>query len=216
MEDTTQIDRARRPVLQTILRPAFVTSTAPWLWPLALAALVVGLVAWVVVAITASIFMGLTAMWCFSIAGVAMALALPMPYAMVAPLYAGIAGWLVDMLPLVVLVTWLAVVGRWGFGLFRERRMPRGGRWVWLPIGLVAWTSLGVLVISSLDLKHFALLLGIQILASGTILALVDSFGAYEDRVKVVCGLVSFVVLMSVGVFLQWIGVPIQPLQDSA
>ena len=212
MDDTTQVDRARR----LIVRPPFPTSGPSWLWPLALAAFGVGLIGWIVVAITGSIFMGLVAMWCFSISGVAMALVLPMPYALVAPLYAGIAGWLVDMLPLVVLVTWLAVVARWGAGLYRERRMPRGGRWVWLPVALVVWTSLGILVISSLDLKHFALLLGIQILASGTILALVDSLAGYEDRLRVVCGLVSFIVLMSVGVLLQWVGVPIQPLQDSA
>jgi hypothetical protein len=215
MTDTTQSERAQRSPRERLFRPRFASEGPSWLWPVALAAIVIGLVGWAVVAITGSILMGLLAMWCFSIAGVALAFVLPLPYALVVPLYAGIAGWLVDMLPLVVLVVWLAVLVRWGLGLFRERRLPRGGRWIWLPIALVVWTSLGVLVISSLDLKHFALLLGIQVLASGTILLIVDTLGDLEDRIRVAAGLVAFVVTLSAGVFLQWIGVPIQPMQDS-
>jgi hypothetical protein len=217
MDESTLTDRARSSPVKRLIRPSFVSGGGWWLWPLALLATVVGLAAWLVV-ITAhgGIVLGLTAMWSFTIAGVALALVLPLPYALVAPLYAGILGWLVDMLPLVILVGWLAVILRWAYGLLRERRMPRGGRWIWLPVFLVVWTALGIVVISTADIKHFILLLGLQVLASGTILAMVDCLGALEDRVKAACGLILLIVIMSVGVFLQWIGVPIQPLQNSA
>ena len=102
-----------------------------------------------------------------SIAAAALAYVLPLPYALASPLYMGAFGWLVDMLPLVILLGWAVVVVRWALGVLRERRWPRGGRWTWIPIGLVVWTGLGILVITSLDFKHFLLLLGIQVLASG-------------------------------------------------
>ncbi len=61
------------------------------------------------------------------------------------------------------------------------------------------WTSLGVLAVSSFDFKHFLLLFGLQVLASGMVLVVVDVLGALEDKVKVAVGLVGFVVLLSVG-----------------
>lgn len=215
MDESTLNDRVPRPLTQRIVRPSFVTGGGWWLWPAALLFVAAGLTSYGLLAIGDNIVFGLIAMWCFCLGGVAMALVLPLPYALVTPLFAGLAGWLVDMLPLVILVSWLAVLGRWAFGLLRERRIPRGGRWTWIPIFLVVWTALGILVINSLDFKHFALLLGVQVLASGTILVIVDSVGAFEDRVRVASGLVMLVVLMSAGVFLQWLGVPIQPLQNS-
>ncbi|MEA2447810.1 MAG: hypothetical protein QOK47_1447, partial [Actinomycetota bacterium] len=215
MDESTLNDRAPRPLKERILRPSFVTGGGWWLWPAALAFIALGLISFGLLALDDNIVFGLITMWCFCLAGVAIALVLPLPYALVSPLFAGLAGWLVDMLPLVILVSWLAVLGRWAYGLIRVRRMPRGGRWRWIPAFLVFWTSLGVLVINSLDLKHFALLLGVQILASATVLLLLDALGDLEDRVRVACGLVLLVVVMSVGVLLQWVGVPIQPMQNS-
>ncbi|HYN36358.1 MAG TPA: O-antigen ligase family protein, partial [Actinomycetota bacterium] len=142
------------------------------------------------------------------------ALVLPFPYALVSPLYLGLAGWLVDMLPFVVLAGWAAVIGRWAWGLWQERRLPRGGRWIWLPIFLVGWMIVGLTALDLSEIKHFILLFSIQILISGTVLAVVDQLEDVEDRTKVVAGLMGFVVVLAVGVFLQWIGVPIQPLQD--
>ncbi|HEU4481164.1 MAG TPA: O-antigen ligase family protein, partial [Actinomycetota bacterium] len=179
------------------------------------AALAVGLVAWAVTLVGGSPQAGVIAMWCFVGAAFCAGWLLPLPQALVAPLYMGIVGWLVDMLPLVVIAGWAGVAVRWAWGLLRERRLPRGGRWIWLPIGLVFWTSLGVLVIGSADFKHFLLLLGIQTLAGAVILACVDRLAAYEDRLKVVSGLVAFVVVLSVGVFFEWVGVPVEDLQDS-
>jgi hypothetical protein len=119
------------------------------------------------------------------------------------------------MLPLVTLAGWTAVVVRWAWGLWTERRMPRGGRWIWLPIGLVFWTALGVTQIDvGLDLKHFLLLFGIQVLASGVLLVVVDQFADLDKRTVVAAGLVGFISLMSVIVFAEWIGVPIQELQN--
>lgn len=154
-------------------------------------------------------------MWCFTISSVAIALVLPLPRAVVAPLFMGAAGWLVDMLPLVILAGWTAVVLRWAWGLLRERRMPRGGRWVWLPVGLIVWTALGITQIDlGLDLKHFLLLLGIQVVASGVVLLAVDQFADLDQRAAVAAGLVGFIVLMSGAVFLEWIGAPIQEMQN--
>ena len=62
----------------------------------AAAALGAGIVCWALGA-------GIVALWLFVGAAVALALALPMPVALGSPLFAGLAGWLVDMLPLVVL-----------------------------------------------------------------------------------------------------------------
>jgi hypothetical protein len=100
--------------------------------------------------------------------------------------------------------------------LLRERRLPRGGRWIWLPAFLVLWTALGVIAITSLDFKHFLLLLGIQVVASAAVLTVVDALSSHEGRVQLVSGLVGFVVVLSIAVFLQWIGVPVESLQDSS
>lgn len=180
------------------------------LWLVALVALVVGLVGW-----ASGVFGALVvALWCFVVAAAALALVLPLPFALVSPLYAGVLGWLVNMLPLTVLVPWAAVVARWAWGLVKERRLPRGGRFIWLPIGLAAWTALGVVVISAADLKHFLLLVAIQVLISGTILAVVDQYDRVEAWRRLTTGLIGFVVLLSVAVLLQWLGVPVESLQN--
>ena len=159
---------------------------------------------------------GIVALWLFMVAAVIVALVLPFPAALVSPLFMGVAGWLVDMLPMLVLVGWAAVSARWGVSLLRQRRMPRGGRFVWLAVGLAAWTGLGVLAIVSADLKHFALLFVVQLLISATLLAAVDSLRDEESRRRVVAGLLGFVILLSVAVFLEWIGAPVQDLKDSS
>jgi hypothetical protein len=182
------------------------------LWVLAAAALVVGLVS----SLIGGVGPGVVGLWSFTVAAVVLAFVLPLPWALVSPLFMGVAGWLVDMLPFVILAGWTAVAIRWGLGLLRERRLPRGGRWIWLPVGLIVWTGLGVLVITSLDFKHFLLLLGIQVVASAAVLMVVDVLAAHEARVDLVSGLVAFVVLLSVAVFLQWVGVPVEALQDSS
>ena len=187
--------------------PAWVRTVERWMKPVAIGLLLAGLVCWL-------FDFGIVAMWFFTFSAVAWALALPFPYALVSPLYMGIVGWLVDMLPLVVLAGWAAVVGRWIWGLWRERRLPRGGRWIWLPIFLVGWMILGLTALDLSEIKHFTLLFAIQVLISGTVLAVVDQLDAIENRTKVVAGLMGFVVVLATGVFLQWIGVPIQPLQD--
>ncbi len=181
------------------------------LWIAAIVASLVGIGGWA----TQSLGGGLVALWSFSVASVAVAIVLPLPYALVSPLYMGVFGWLVDMLPLVILLGWAAVVVRWAIGVIRERRLPRGGRWIWLPIGLVVWTGLGILVITSLDFKHFLLLLGIQVLASGAALAVVDRMASLQERTKLASALGGFIVLLSAAVFLQWVGVDIQSLQSS-
>ncbi len=170
----------------------------------------VGLGSWA----TGTLVGGVIALWSFVLVAVLLALVLPLPQAAISPLFVGLAGWLVDMLPLVILAGWAAVVARWVFELLRERRMPRGGRWVWLPIALVVWTALGVIAITGADLKHFVLLVGIQTLSSGILLMAVDRFGALTDKVTIATGLVAFVVIMSVGVFAQWMGVPVESLQN--
>ena len=185
-------------------------SRARLLWLLAIGATFVGLVGWA----TQSLGGGVIALWSFCVAAAALALVLPLPYALASPLYMGVLGWLVDMLPLVILLGWGTVVVRWALGVLQERRLPRGGRWIWLPIGLVVWTALGILVITSLDFKHFLLLLGIQVLASGAVLAVVDRLEALTDRTRLVSALGGFIVLLSVGVFLQWVGVDIEALQN--
>jgi hypothetical protein len=157
---------------------------------------------------------GVVALWAFCLAAAVAAVILPVPYALVSSLFVGVLGWLVDMLPLVILVGWTAVVIRWALGLLRERRLPRGGRWTWIPIALVAWTGLGILVITGADFKHFLLLLGIQVIASGLVLATAEGIRTDADRLDLASGLVAFIVLLSVAVFLQWLGVNIQALQD--
>jgi hypothetical protein len=158
---------------------------------------------------------GVAAMWLFAIAAVTVALVLPMPLALVSPLFMGVAGWLVDMLPFLILVGALAVVARWIFSLFSQKRLPRGAKAIWLPLFLVVWTALGIAVIGSADLKHFLLLFGLQVLSSGYILAVVDTLRKTEERLRLLLALVIYVVLLSVGVLLQWFGVPIQPLQNN-
>ncbi|HEV3485791.1 MAG TPA: O-antigen ligase family protein, partial [Vicinamibacterales bacterium] len=193
--------------------PAADPGPRAWLlWLVALGAGVVGIVGWA----TWTLQGGVIALWAFTVAGVAVALVLPLPAAFVAPLFAGLAGWLVDMLPFVILVSWATVCLRWALGVLRKRRLPVGGRWIWLPIGLAAWTVLGVTQIDiSLDGKHFALLLAIQLLSSATLLAIVDALRGQEQRIQVVTGLVVFIVVMSIGVFAEWVGAPIQELQNS-
>jgi O-Antigen ligase len=158
---------------------------------------------------------GVVAMWLFALSAAAVAIVLPLPYALVSPLFMGVAGWLVDMLPFVILVGSVVVVARWVLTLFLERRLPRGARAVWLPIFLVAWTVLGLLAITSADIKHFVLLFGLQVLSSGYVLAVIDSVGHVKERVRLLVALLAYVVLLSVAVLLQWFGVPIQPLQNN-
>lgn len=185
--------------------------TARILWLIALASLLIGLASWG----TWTLQGGVIALWCFTASAVALALVLPLPLAIVSPLFVGAAGWLVDMLPLVTLAGWSAVLARWAWDLWNEKRLPRGGRWIWLPVGLAFWTSLGVTQIDiGLDLKHFLLLFGIQVLSSGAVLMVVDRFADLDLRAIVATGLVGFMVLMSAVVFAEWIGVPIQELQN--
>lgn len=179
------------------------------MWVVGAGALLTGFVTWG----TDTLQGGVIAMWSFVIAGVALALVLPLPYALSAPLFVGVAGWTVNMMPFVLLVSWFAVVARWTWGVLRAKRWPEGGRWVRLPIAMVVWTAAGVVVIGKADLKHFALLLGIQVLISGSLLMVVDALRDLESRARASAGLVSFVIVLSVGVLLQWVGVPIQPLQ---
>ncbi|HYY43819.1 MAG TPA: hypothetical protein VE975_01355, partial [Actinomycetota bacterium] len=155
------------------------------------------------------------ATWLFIVAAAAVALVLPQAYALVSPLFMGVVGWLVDMLPLVILVGWLAVVLRWMAHLLLERRRPRGGRWVWLPLFLVFWTALGAVAVTADGIKHFVLLLGVQVLISATLLLIVDSLSGPEARAQVVAALLAYVCVLSGGVFLEWVGVPVQALQDS-
>lgn len=188
--------------------PGWARAIGRWMQPAAIVLLVAGLACWL-------LNFGLVAMWFFTFSAVAWALALPFPYALVSPLYMSLAGWLVDMLPFVALAGWAAVIGRWAWGLFRERRLPRGGRWIWVPIGLAGWTLLGLTALDLAEIKHFTLLFTIQLLISATVLAVVDQLQDLEERTRLVSGLMAFIVALGVGVFLQWIGVPIQPLQDT-
>ena len=159
---------------------------------------------------------GIVAMWLFVVAAICVALFLPLPYAFVSPLYMSLFAWLVNMVPLVLLAAWTAVSIRWALRVLKERRLPRGGRWIWLPVGLAAWTALGILVVSSLDLKRFLLLFGIQVLSSATMLGVVDSMATLRDRLVIVWGVLAFVVLLSVAVLAQWVGINIQALQDTS
>jgi hypothetical protein len=180
-------------------------------WAVVLLSFPIGISGWA----TGTLVGGVVALWSFSVCAAGLALVLPLPYAFASALYMGVAGWLVDMLPFVILIGWTTVVLRWAYALLRERRLPRGGRWMWLPLFLVAWTALGVLVITSVDFKHFLLFLGIQVIASGAVLAVVDRLSDLEARSQLASGLVGFVVLLSVAVFLQWVGVPIDELRNS-
>ncbi len=186
------------------------STVARVLWLVVLGATVVGIGGWA----TQTLVGGVIALWSFCLAAAGLALMLPFPLALVSPLYMGVLGWLVDMLPLVILCGWAAVIVRWAVVLATERRLPRGGRWVWLPIGLLVWTGLGVLVITSLDFKHFLLLLGIQVLATGAVLAVVDQVPSLEGRARIVSGIGGFILLLSIAVFLQWIGVNLEALQE--
>jgi len=180
-----------------------------WLWGATLAGVVGGVIAWALGA-------GVAALWCFTGAAVAVAVVLPYPWAFVSPLYMGLAGWLVDMLPFVILAGWAAVVFRWGVALVRAKRWPRGGRWTLIPATLLVWTMLGALVISAADARHFALLLALQVLVSGTLLAAVDTLADLDDRSRTVTGLVTYVVVLTVAVIAVWAGVPLEDLQDKA
>ena len=184
------------------------------LWAIALLTAVGGLVTWAVGLAMETFVPGVIAMWCFCAAGFALAWVLPLESAVVMPLFMGIAGWLVDMLPFVMLVAWFGVVLRWLWGLLRERRWPRGGRWIALPIGLAFWTALGVVMILPADRKHFVLLFGLQVLASATVLLVAECLEGVEQRRVAVNGLLSFVIVCAAAVFLQWTGVPVEGLQD--
>ncbi|MDQ4057659.1 MAG: O-antigen ligase family protein [Actinomycetota bacterium] len=184
--------------------------TARLLWLGAALSLLAGLLGWA----TGSLVGGVFALWAFMLAAALVGFALPLPLALVAPLFMGLVGWLVDMLPTVILAGWAAVVVRWTVMLVRERRWPRGGRWTWLPLGLAGWTMLGVLVVSASEFRHFLLLLGIQGLISGVLLAVVDTLKEFDDRIRVVAGLNAFVVILTLGVLLQWVGIPVEELQN--
>ncbi|MGH2734523.1 MAG: hypothetical protein ACRDKZ_02995, partial [Actinomycetota bacterium] len=185
--------------------------TSRLLWLATGLAVLTGIVGWA----TGTLTGGVIALWAFMVAAIVLGLVLPLPVALVSPLFMGIVGWLVDMLPTVILAGWAAVVVRWALLLVRERRWPRAGRWMWLPIALVAWTMLGVLVVTTADFKHFLLLLGIQGVISGVMLAVVDVLRDLEDRVRVVSALTAFVVVLSVGVLFQWVGIPVESMQNS-
>ncbi|MDQ3985421.1 MAG: O-antigen ligase family protein [Actinomycetota bacterium] len=173
------------------------------------ALLAAGIVAWAVGA-------GFVALWCFALAAVALAGGLPLPLALVSPLYMGILGWLVDMLPFVILAGWTGFVLRWGLTLLRERRLPTVGRWMWIPIGLAAWTLVGASAIQLAQWKHFALVWGIQVLASAVVIAVPDQFRSLERVADIALALLVFVVVLSVGVLLDWVGIPVQELQDTS
>ncbi len=158
---------------------------------------------------------GVVGFWLFAAAACVLAFALPLPYALASPLWMGFAGWLVDMVPLIVLLGWGAVVLRWGIGLVLARRLPRGGLFILVPVALLAWTVVGVLAISRADVPHFVLLVLIQAVASGAVLAVVDALGDFEARRDLAAALCGFVVATTVVVVLQWGGVPVQNLQDT-
>ncbi|HWL65962.1 MAG TPA: O-antigen ligase family protein [Actinomycetota bacterium] len=182
------------------------------LWVLTLIAGAAGIAGWA----TQTLVGGVVALWSLAAAAALVAMVLPFRYALVSPLYMGVAGWLVDMLPFVILIGWGVVSLRWGIKVLRERRWPRGGRLIWIPIGLVFWTALGVVVITRLDFRHFLLLLGIQVIASAAVLATLDSVRGVSERMDLVRALLGFVVLLTVAVFAQWIGIDIETLQNGA
>jgi O-Antigen ligase len=175
-------------------------------------AIVAGLVCWAVGA-------GIAALWAFVAASVLIAFAAPMPIALVSPVYMGIFGWLVDMLPFLILTGWAAVSLRWVLSLVRDRRWPLGGRWVWLVVGLALWTTVGIAVnllsVGFGDWKHFMLLLSLQVLASAVLLAVVDSLGEARARTQAVAALVLYMVVLTGAVFLQHAGVDLQAVQDT-
>ena len=185
--------------------------TSRLVWAVVLLLFATGIAGWA----TGTIVGGVVALWSFSACAIGLALVLPLPYALASPLYMGIAGWLIDMLPFVILIGWTAAVLRWVYALLETRRLPRGERWMWLPVFLAIWTGLGVLVITSLDFKHFLLLLGIQVIASASLLLVVDQLTDLEARSQLASGVVGFIVLLSIAVFLQWVGIPIDELRNS-
>jgi hypothetical protein len=190
------------------------SATTRALWVAALVTGVGGLVAWAVGLAMDTFVPGVIAMWCFCAAGIALGWVLRLELAIVMPLFMGVVGWLVDMLPFVMLVAWFAVVLRWLWGLVRERRWPRGGRWVWLPIGLTAWTALGAVMVLPAERKHFVLLFGIQVLASATVLLVAECLDRLEARRVAASGLLVYVIVCAIAVFLQWTGIPVEGLQD--
>ena len=177
------------------------------LWVVAMAALVAG------IACRFADF-GFVALWMFVVSSVLVAIVLPLPHALVSPLFMGVAGWLVDMLPFVILCGWSACVIRWGIRVVKERRLPRGRGAMWLAAFLVAWTALGVVVVDARDIRGFMLLVGIQGLFSGTILAVLDQMRDLEARLQMTSALVVYTLVLSVGVLLQWGGVNLEGLQD--
>src|SRR5918996_4014613 len=113
--------------------------TSRLVWAVVLLLFATGIAGWA----TGTIVGGVVALWSFSACAIGLALVLPLPYALASPLYMGIAGWLIDMLPFVILIGWTAAVLRWVYALLETRRLPRGERWSWLPVFLVVWTGLG-------------------------------------------------------------------------
>jgi hypothetical protein len=188
-------------------RRPFSARTQRMIYLASVALLAIGVLLWALGA-------GIAALWVFMASAVGFALALPLWAAFVSPLYVGLVGWLVDMLPLVILVGWTAVCLRWLFSLWDEKRTPRGGKWIWLPVALLVWTALAAPFVPAENLDRFVLLFGIQFLISTTILACIDSFTDYESRRLIAAALTLFVIVMSAGVFLDWIGVPVQELSD--
>ena len=184
------------------------------LW-LVFGALMAGAVgAWIYDLVTGSIAAGVAALFLFAGAAVVAALVLPFPLALVSPLFMGFGGWLVDMMPLVMLAGGAAVVTRWAISLVTERRMPRGGKWIWIPVFLIVWTALGIVVLPEGSFKHFLLLVGVQVIASGLVLAVVDAAAAVETRTRIASGLALFVVVCAVGALAQNLGIPVEALQD--
>ncbi|HVL64986.1 MAG TPA: O-antigen ligase family protein [Actinomycetota bacterium] len=170
-------------------------------------ALGAGLVCWL-------LDFGFVALWLFAAAAGLAALILPLPYALASPLFMGLFGWLVDMLPFVILFGWGVVVLRWVVLLARERRLPRGRKALALAVFLVVWTAAGVVVISLQDIRGFLLLVAIQVVLSGVVMAVVDQLRDLQARLSLVSALVVYAIVLSLGVLLQWGGVNLDALQD--
>ena len=184
------------------------------IWTITGVLLSVGIVTWAFGLSLDTFVPGIVAMWCFAVAAVLLAWVLPLPLAIVSPLFMGIFGWLVDMLPYVVLLGWSSVVVRWGFGLMKERRLPGRGRWVWIPVGLVLWPALGATGVLPGRHRDLVLLLVLQVLASAAVVIMAECFERLEAQRWVVSALLLYVIVCSTAVFLQWTGVPLDALQD--
>ncbi|MDQ3954605.1 MAG: O-antigen ligase family protein [Actinomycetota bacterium] len=158
---------------------------------------------------------GVPALW-FLVAG---ALAAPWglraPLAATSPLFTGALGWLVDMLPLVTLAGWTGFTASWLWTLWKEKRTPRLDAGAWIAIALLGWTIVGVTAVQSANLKHFALLVGIQLLISLTVVAVSDICREIHYARSMSAALLFFVTLLSIVVLFEWLGAPVQELQES-